>query len=104
MDNQEARGILANLYSLILADGSIQLVNNRIVALGMAIEAFEKQIPKKPNMIKSRHNANLWDLYCPSCENWIGIWNSRLRRWYMHNTSNGNICPHCGRTIDCTEV
>ena len=68
----------------------------------ISVEAMEKQIPKKPNMIQDKYNANLWHLYCPLCENRIGMWSSRLKRGDMHNISNGNICPYCGRAIDCT--
>lgn len=70
------------------------------VAFDMAIEAIEKRIPKRPKEIPIKENKNLWHLYCPSCKNWIGMWNSRLNRVDMHNISNGNICPYCGQAID----
>ena len=73
-------------------------------AISIALKAIAKQIPKKPNMIQDKYNDNLWHLYCPSCENRIGMWSSRLKRGDMHNISNGSICPYCGRTIDCTGV
>ena len=69
-------------------------------AVEIAVEAMERQIPKKPNKIQSQNSENLWNLYCPSCENWIGMWNSRLKRGDMYNISNGNICPYCGQAID----
>ena len=69
-------------------------------AVKIAVEAMEKQIPKKPNKIQSKNSEYLWNLYCPSCENWIGRWNSRVKRGDMHNISNGNICPYCGQAID----
>ena len=72
-------------------------------AVEIAVEAMEKQIQKEPNMIQSSLNKNLWHRYCPSCENWIGMWNSRLKRGVMHNISNGNICPYCGQSIDWEE-
>jgi hypothetical protein len=50
MTNQEARGILANLEAdyrdlnpLVLTNDSIQLVNKRIEALGVAISALQAQ-------------------------------------------------------------
>ena len=73
-------------------------------AFDVAIEALEKQIPKKLIVNQSRCNENLWYLYCPSCKNWIGLWNSRLKRGDMYNDSNRNICPYCGRVIDYTGV
>lgn len=72
-------------------------------AMEMAFSALEKQIPKKLKMIQSIYNTNLWHLYCPSCWNWIGMWNNRLKRGDMHNTSNKNICPYCGQVIDLEE-
>jgi hypothetical protein len=66
----------------------------------IAVDAMQKQIPKKPNRTQSKNSENLWNLYCPSCKNWIGLWNSRLKRGDMHNISNGNICPYCGQAID----
>ena len=69
-------------------------------AVEIAVDAMEKQIPKKPNMIQGRLNENLWNLHCPSCKNWMGMWNSRLKRGDIHNISNGHICPYCGQAID----
>ena len=69
-------------------------------AVEIAVDAMKKQIPKKPNMIQGRLNENLWNLHCPSCENWMGMWNSRLKRGDIHNISNGHICPYCGQAID----
>jgi len=69
----------------------------------IAVEAMRKQIPQKPVEKPDKYNENLWHLYCPSCENWIGIWNSRIEHWYMHNISNSHICPYCGQAIDCEE-
>ncbi len=107
MTNEEAREILVGLEvdyrdldSLILTDDSIQLVNKRVDALGVAISALAKQIPKKPKEIPVKENNNLWHLYCSSCKNWIGMWNSRLKHGDMYNISNGKICPYCGQAID----
>lgn len=72
-------------------------------ALRMGIDALEKQIPKKPNGIPF-YNENLCALYCPSCEHYIGMWNSRIKRVEIYNISKGNICPYCGQAIDWTEV
>ena len=72
-------------------------------AVEIAVEAMEKQIPKKPNKIQSTNSENLWNLYCPSCENWIGMWNSRLKRGDMFNISNSHICSDCGQAIDWEE-
>ena len=69
-------------------------------AVDMAIDALKKQIPVKPIEKPEKYNENLWHLYCPSCENWIGMWNSRVKHGDMHNNSNSHICPYCGQEID----
>lgn len=73
-------------------------------ARDIAVDAMKKMIPKKPNKIQSLNSENLWNLCCPSCGNWIGMWNSRLMRGDMHNISNGNICPYCGQAIDLDDL
>lgn len=65
----------------------------------IAVKAMEKQIPKEPDMVQSRLNKNLWYLYCPSCKNQIGVYNSRSEWDDMRNISNGIICPYCGQAI-----
>ena len=99
MTNKEAIKILDNLKP-----GDYSNPYEKGEAIVMAISALEKQIPKKPNKIQSKNGENLWNLYCPSCENWIGMRNSRLKHVDMHNISNGNICPYCGQAIDWEEV
>ena len=69
-------------------------------AVTKALEALEKQIPQKPKEKPEKDNNNLWHLYCPSCENWIGMWNSRVKHGDMYNNSNIHICPYCGQAID----
>ena len=69
-------------------------------AIAKALEALEKQIPQKPKEKPEKDNNNLWHLYCPSCENWIGMWNSRVKHGDMYNNSNIHICPYCGQAID----
>lgn len=69
-------------------------------ALQMGIDALEKQIPKKPNKSPVIDTENAWHLYCPSCKNWIGIRDGRIKFVYMHNILNGNICAYCGQAID----
>ena len=73
-------------------------------AAEIAVEAMRKQIPQKPIEKPEKYNKNLWHLYCPSCENWIGIWNNRLKRGDMYNNSNSHICPYCGQAIDWEEA
>lgn len=69
-------------------------------ACEIAVDAMKKQIPQKPKEKPEKYNNNLWELYCPSCESWIGIWNSRVKHGNMYNTSNSHICPYCGQAIE----
>ena len=91
MSNQETRGILANLYSLILTDGSIQLVNKRIEALGMAISALEKQIPKKLQNIHRFRGREKCVGTCPTCG-------------YTCYSDYGDYWGGCGQAIDWRRV
>lgn len=73
-------------------------------AAEIAVEAMKKQIPQKPKEKPEKYSGNLRNLYCPSCENWIGMWNNRIKQGDMHNDSNSHICPYCGQAIDSEGV
>lgn len=73
-------------------------------AVDEAIEALEKRIGKEPIRIKDKYGISTYYLYCPSCKNWIGIWNERLQHGDMYNTSNRRICPYCGQAIDAEDI
>ena len=57
-----------------------------------AINALEKQIPKKP--IKSENQVVRYvnTYYCPTCE--LGITGTNIAKW----------CYHCGQKIDWSDV
>ena len=57
----------------------------------VAIEALEKQIPKKP--IKSENQVVRYvnTYYCPICE--LGITGTNIAKW----------CYHCGQKIDWSD-
>ena len=63
----------------------------RAEALDVAIQALEKQIPKKP--VKSENQvvryANTY--YCPICN--LGITGTNIAKW----------CYHCGQKLDWSE-
>ena len=61
----------------------------------------QQWIPKKPIEKPEKYSKDVLHLYCPSCENWIGIWNNRVKHGDMYNNSNKRICPYCGQAIDC---
>ena len=54
------------------------------IAIEMAINALEKQIPKKPT--KDKYVPELD--FCPECGTEV---------------TNCNYCPHCGQNIDWSE-
>ena len=58
----------------------------------MAVQALEKQIPKKP--IKSENQVVRYvnTYYCPTCE--LGITGTNIAKW----------CYHCGQAIDWSDV
>ena len=57
----------------------------------LAIQALEKQIPKKP--IKSENQVVRYvnTYYCPICE--LGITGTNIAKW----------CYHCGQAIDWSD-
>lgn len=64
-------------------------------ALNMAVEALEKQIPKKPYKRKE-HKQN--DYYCAICKCYLGdemeLQNACLQPKY---------CEHCGQALDWSD-
>lgn len=76
-------------------------------AMEMTFSALEKQIPQEPIEKPEKHNKDICKdlrlLYCPSCENWIGMWHNRIKCGDMYNNYNSHICPYCGQAIDCEE-
>lgn len=69
-------------------------------AVEIAVEAMEKQMPKKPMISIDVTNENLWHLYCPTCGSWVGMHNKRLKGTDMHNNTNCEICAKCGQAFD----
>ena len=73
-------------------------------AMEIAVEAMRKQIPQKPIEKPEKHNKDICKdlrlLYCPSCENWIGMWHNRIKCGDMYNNYNSHICPYCGQAIE----
>ena len=62
----------------------------------MAIEALEKQIPKKPFLESKKEIATIAMWHCPVCKNEIiSNWNRDIANSYCH---------HCGQAIDWSEV
>ena len=57
----------------------------------VAIEALEKQIPKKPIKSKNQVVRYVNTYYCPTCE--LGITGTNIAKW----------CYHCGQKIDWSD-
>lgn len=67
----------------------VQVSDSRVAkereSIAMAIEALEKQIPKKPTGNKMN--------CCPSCKALVGIHTDVINAKY-------NYCPKCGQALD----
>ena len=65
--------------------------------MNIAIEALEKQIPKKPDLISDGYDDNgnlIYDTWiCPCCE-----------KQYELDYDDYKFCPECGQAIDWSEV
>ena len=85
MTYEEAVGILISQAIVIRrASGKSTLERIRNEAICKAVEALEKQIPKK--------SPNQDGMVCPSC-------NSKARYGYPYEY----YCPHCGQAIDWSD-
>lgn len=93
MTNQEA---IENLQYLI-SDDCTDTQSDYVEEIELAIEALEKQIPKKPKQmlepIRKHFNTGVNGFYCPIC-------NSDLLD--MDNDCF-EYCPCCGQKIDWSE-
>ena len=95
MTYEEALNILRNfLYFLVpgRASGKSTLERIRIEAIYKAVEALEKQVPKKPIIIEAEDSFGyVKHILCPNCE--------KVDFGYEHPC----FCKHCGQAIDWEE-
>ena len=93
MKYEEAIGILT-YQALVLerASGKSTLERSRIEALSKAVEAIEKQIPKKPLHMHKNY-------YCPICkeDGWM-LWDDAIPN------DMDNYCGKCGQAIDWSDI
>ncbi|MBP3901164.1 MAG: hypothetical protein J6D53_06895 [Blautia sp.] len=68
-------------------------------ATEIAVDAMRKQIPMQVTAKPDAYSEQLLYLYCPTCRNWAGIYNSRVKHGDMYNTSNRHVCPYCGQRL-----
>ena len=68
----------------------------RAEAIDVAINALEKQIPKKPYIQQDDRNNDC--LECPSCDSFIGYeYDCRDEHYQI------DYCPNCGQAIDWSD-
>lgn len=76
---------------------NLQTINGMPLTIRLAIEALEKQIPKKPK----ETDAYPHRLYCPYCT-WTLCYNKEnadsFRMMHMFR-----YCPECGQAIDWSD-
>ena len=93
MKYEEAIGILT-YQALVLerTSGKPTLERSRIEALSKAVEAIERQIPKKPLHMHKNY-------YCPICkeDGWI-LWDDAIPN------DMDNYCGKCGQAIDWSDI
>ena len=71
-------------------------------AVEIAVDAMQKQIPKKPEKVEERYNNNLYKLTCPACGGYIAYGNSRVGT--LHKcTVAPDRCGYCGQAVDFSE-
>ena len=68
-------------------------------ARDIAVEAMEKQIPKKPEKVEDRYCKSLYTAYCPICH-WM-LARGNYRTGYVEKIHRN--CPECLQRIDWTE-
>ena len=84
MTNEEAIEYITERYVTMSMCLTLDECRKHNKAISMAIDALEKQVPKKP----PNHDG----MVCPSC-------NSKARYGHPYEY----YCPHCGQAIDWEE-
>jgi DNA-directed RNA polymerase subunit RPC12/RpoP len=65
-------------------------------AYTLALQALEKQVPRKPNKTSYKPLKNIgWEYECPTCKSAVGINNNDI-----DYTQEDNYCPSCGQKLD----
>ena len=90
MKKQEA---IENLKYLISGDCSYQQTDF-IEEIEIAIDALEKQMPKKP-IPKGKYHFS-----CPLCKNELGIAREDIS---VYDMTPPNFCENCGQALDWSD-
>ena len=110
MTNEEARNILLTSVHAQTAEEA--------EAIGIAVKAVERMIPKKPAKMEAKFEQAAYgvetrfiDTFCPQCAAKIGL----KATWHYDatgetfcdvsviNERNSDICDNCGQAIDWSE-
>lgn len=67
-------------------------------AVKMAVDALERQVPKKPEKEEIHYNAQLFRYFCPYCREILAL--GRSVEVIPHKLK----CPDCGQYIDWSDV
>lgn len=92
MTEQEAIGYVNNVFDEYFGDRCVSNTNKFAISQDMAIQALEKQIPKK--VVHSHH--------CPSCDKGLPI--KGITDDYCSECFKWNYCPSCGQSLDWSKV
>ena len=71
-------------------------------AVEIAVEAMEKQMPKKPKIKLDDYCEILYRMYCPNCNGYLGRGNKRVG-YVVRRSENQKYCGECGQLIDWPE-
>lgn len=72
---------------------------NDVEALNMAIEALERQIPKKPEFVEDEY-LNSFKCYCPQC----GFYFGTKGKHSVVLFDMPKYCPKCGQVTDWSDA
>ena len=93
MTYEEAVKKISEMFSFAEERGSYY-GENAIPAYKMALQALERQIPKKPE----NHSGRYYDNLCPLCGKRIKSGQGSSSR------QRTNWCNHCGQAIDWSDI
>ena len=98
MTFEEARKILERELLAVTLESNVskketqkKRLNEKFKALNVALEAIDKQIPKKPIRLPANHPFYYEAGDCPTCG--VSVY-----------VSDGKICSQCGQKIDWSDT
>lgn len=86
---EQLREIIFDTESLIVGDAAKGIYRKDLEALKMAVEALEKQIPRKPI------EKSPWVYHCPNCDS------KKVEEVFIERF---RYCCDCGQALDWSET